>query len=92
MVSHCMNQMKSGIMLALVLGVLLGSGLAYTSTQTNAPTARPELLYQPIAQGNAGTAASTAPPQPNMSQIFIPFLVGLLFAVPIFLLARRRTR
>ena len=85
-----MNQMKSGILLALVLGVLLGSGLAYTSTQTYAPTARPELLYQPIAQGNAGSVPTT-PPQPNMSQIIIPLLVGLLFAVPVFLFARHRS-
>jgi ABC-type antimicrobial peptide transport system permease subunit len=86
-----MNQMRTGILLAVVLGILLGSGLAYTSsTQTNAPTARPELLYQPTAQG--GTSLASTPSSPNIAQTIIPLLIGLLFAVPVFLVAKRRAK
>jgi len=83
--------MRTGILLAVMLGILLGSGLAYTSsTQANTPTARPELLYQPTAQG--GTSIASTPASPNIAQTIIPLLIGLLFAVPVFLFARRSTK
>jgi ABC-type antimicrobial peptide transport system permease subunit len=86
-----MTQMRTGILLAVVLGILLGSGLAYTSSmQANTPTARPELVFQPTAQG--GTSIASTPPSPNIAQTIIPVLIGLLFAVPVFLVAKRRTK
>jgi hypothetical protein len=88
-----MDKMKSGIMLAVVLGILLGIGLAYSpSLQSNATTARPQLLMQPVAQGNIGAASSNTHASPSTDQTLIPIVVGLLIAIPVFLLARRLTR
>ena len=85
--------MKSRIILAVVLGMLLGIGLAYSpSPQSNATTARPQLLMQPIAQGNVGAASIVTHTSPSVDQTLIPIVVGLLFAVPVFLLARRPTK
>ena len=86
-----MDKMKSRVMLAVVLGILLGVGLAYSpSLQSNATTARPQLLMQPTTQGNFGAASTKAHASPSVDQTLIPLLVGLLFAVPVFLLARKR--
>ena len=88
--NHGMDEMKSRIMLAAVLGILLGVGLAYTtSLQSNAPTARPEMLMQPATQGNYGAGSTNTHTPPGLEQTLIPILVGLLFAVPVFMLVRR---
>jgi hypothetical protein len=86
-----MDQMKSRLMLAVVLGILLGLGLAYSPpTQPTTTTARPQMVMQPIAQGNVGAASTNT--ALGVTQILIPLLVGLLFAAPVFLLARRRSK
>ena len=83
--------MKSRLMLAVVLGILLGVGLAYSPPiQSAATAAKPQLVMQPIAQANAGAASTNT--SLDATHTLIPLLVGLLFAVPVFMLARRPTK
>ena len=77
--------------LAAILGVLLGVGIAYTST---IPVASPantlDFPLQPIeVQRKLGE--TNRPVQQNSQLTLISLLTGILVAVPFFLLTKRRS-
>ncbi|HUK27828.1 MAG TPA: hypothetical protein VLV31_05340 [Candidatus Acidoferrales bacterium] len=85
--------MKTGIASAILLGIVLGVGLAYALSTQSSATPRPELMMQPItAQANLGAgSASNKQSSGSVLEVLIPFVIGLLFALPVFLFARHRT-
>jgi hypothetical protein len=85
-----MEQMSRRIILAAVLGILVGVAIGY-SPWIQAPAApRAQLLMQQSEQTNV--AASTFRPDFEPAPLLIALLAGLVIAVPVFLLARRRAR
>ena len=89
-----MDRMKTGITLAILLGIVLGVGVAYAPSAQPAAPPKPELLMQPItAQANLGeaSASNTQSSRGGGEEVIVPLIVGVLFALPVFLFARHRT-
>ena len=86
--------MKTGITLAILLGIVLGVSVAYAPSGQSAATPKPELMMQPItAQTNLGeaSASNTQSSRGGGEEVLVPLIAGILFALPVFLFARHRT-
>jgi len=89
--SFYMVGMKSGIVLAVFLGVLVGVAVGYSPlTRTpSAPTA--QLLMQQAGQTNMlPTTYRPAPPFGPPAPLLTAILAGLAIALPVFLVAKRK--
>jgi hypothetical protein len=83
--------MTRSILLAALLGVVLGVALGYSPNVQPASAPRTQMLFMQQAgtfQPNAGPAA--AHPSDVPTQLLLAFLVAVLIATPLFLLAKRK--
>jgi hypothetical protein len=82
-----MEQMKRRIALAAFLGLLLGLAVGYSPTVQPTAAPRSQLAMQPF---QSNVAQATLQPGHGPNPLLIALLAGLLLAIPVFLLARRR--
>lgn len=84
------NKEMTKLWLAAVLGILLGLGIVYVPPNPgNAAAPQPNLVRQPLeAQHTMGNLVR--PTQPSYQVILISLLIGVVVALPFFLLARKR--
>lgn len=82
----------SKLWLAAVLGILLGLGIVYVPfnpSNLGARSPEPNLVSQPLeAQHTMGN--QVRPTQPSYQVILTSLLIGVVVALPFFLLARKR--
>jgi hypothetical protein len=77
------------IWFAVILGVLLGAGVAYrpNSQPSNIPRAQLLMQSQPSTYARSNSA-----PTYNLIPILIALAAGLLVATPVFLVARKSSK
>lgn len=87
-----LNVVMSKLWLAAVLGVLLGLGVVYApSSPANlgARSPEPNLVSQPLETQHTMTNLVRST-QPSYQVILMSLLIGVVVALPFFLLARKR--
>jgi len=85
-----MEQMTKSLIVAAFLGIVMGFAIGYTPSLQSATSARPQLLMQQAEQPNLMPV--TFHPSAGPTPLMVAVLAGFVVAVPVFLLARRRTK
>ena len=83
-----MEDMTRKIVLAALLGVLVGAAVGYCPRIPPNSAPRAQLFMQPTGQSNAATFSPHA--TFGLTPVIVALLVGLGAAAPVFLIARRR--
>ena len=80
--------MTKRLLLAAILGVLVGIGLARTPLVPSAYPPQSRLLIQPAARPNVVVSAYS--PTLGLEPLAAALVCALLVAIPVFVLARRK--
>ena len=83
-----MEDMTRRIVLAALLGILVGAAVGYSPRIQPNSAPRAQLFMQQAGQPNAATFSTHA--TFGLMPIIVALLVGLAAAAPVFLIARRR--
>ena len=81
------DTMMRRLLIALVLGVVLGLGIAVGPSSISSKEQAGVLMTTP---GSQPRVAASPSPWPEFQLIALGLLVGLILALPVFLLAKRR--
>jgi hypothetical protein len=79
--------MMRRLMIAVVLGVVLGLGIAVVPSSINSKEQAPLLM---TTAGSQPRVAANPSSWPELQLITLGLLVGLVLGLPVFLLAKRR--
>lgn len=79
--------MMRRLLIAVVLGVVLGLGIAVVPSSISSKEQAGVLMTTP---GSQPRVAASPSPWPEFQLITLGLLAGLILALPVFLLARRR--
>ena len=85
-----MEEMSRRIMLAAILGVLVGVAIGYSPSAQRPTSPTAQLLMQQAGQTTVVPSAFRPTPSPGLTPFMIAILAGVVIAVPVFLVARRR--
>jgi len=85
-----MAHMTRSVVWAAVLGILVGVALGSYPWVQPPSAPRAQLLMAQAGHTNAAFPTFQAAPGPGLEPLLIAVLVGLVIAIPVFLLARRR--
>ena len=83
------EQMRSRIIFAVLLGAMVGFAIGYSPQVQQAVASRP-LLMQETAQPNV--AFSPLRPSVNPIELLLPVATALAVAIPVFLVAKAKTK
>jgi len=85
--------MMPKVWLAVVLGMILGVGIAYSTLSPLASPTNMQPAIHPfenlVMTGQSTRSAQPGAGQPNWQLALVSLLVGIIVATPVFLLAKR---
>lgn len=87
-----MDPMRRRIILAVFLGALVGVAVGYAPQIQQASAPGAQLLMQQAGRTNVVSPTFRPASAYGAAPLLMAVLVGLLIAVPVFLVARRRAR
>ena len=85
-----MEYMTRRVILAAILGALVGVVLGYSPSVQPANAPRAELLTQQVAQPNVAYGAIH--PSVGPIQLLTALAAGLVIAIPVFLISKQRSQ
>jgi hypothetical protein len=84
------NRLIPKLWLAAFLGVLFGLGMTYAALVQVAPVTMMQLPPQAFEASRQTTSALAAQSHSNYALLLLSVFVGILVAMPVFLLAKKR--